>query len=254
MTAHPSDDEPRPAMTPRSHPDLAVWAGHLDEHRRCPRQFSNRIALGIPSPEPVPEAPAASLGKLTHRELEQRHERWDAHDGVALLSEPPAHHAQAVEAHVRAHLALCPAEDDARYHGGERVLATRLHDLQVVVLAIVDAVWEHPDGVIELRDYKTGAGAPTPDQDAAALVHALLGRTHWPDRQLRVTYERLADEPTTAELAVTGDTIDAALSALTAHVAALREGRWEARPGTHCQWCDYRRSCPSSLAPGEHPS
>ena len=261
-TPWPTEDRPggdedtgsRPALTRRSHPDLMVWAGHLAERRRCPRQHGNRIALGIASPDPAPVTAATTRGLLTHRELQERHDRWEAHGAVALACEAPDHHVEAVQADVRAHLDLCPAEDGARYLAGEQVLVTRLEDLGAVVLAIVDAVWEHADGTIELRDYKTGAAPPGPAEDPAALVHALLARTHWPEHPSRVTYELLADAPTTAELPVTQDTVEAALGAVGEHVAALRRGEWEARPGPHCRWCDYRRSCPSSQAAAADPS
>lgn len=236
----------------------AVWAGQLAEYAECPRAFANRIELGIPvDPEAELPAEARDVGLLAHAELEARHARSPVcgsaaggtnGDAAALCTAVPEEHATVVASHLGVHGGVCPSRRGARYLGGEQILACRLPELGAVVLAGIDAIWELPDGAVELRDYKTGAYPRDPATDPAALVHALVGRAHWPDRALRVVYERLACDPVEAGVSADPAFVDAALERVAGHVGGLRGEERQARPGPHCARCGYRWSCPESVA------
>lgn len=251
-TPAPGSNDPAPGLDGINlarEPHLTVWPSRLARLADCGRAYRNQYVLGVPGDGEV-ESLARDLGTAAHTELEERHNWPSRHDDPELLHDHPAELAPGIPGLLAAHASVCPATADppSRYLGGEQTLGWRLTDERVLLLATIDALWERPDGTIELRDYKTGANAPDPATDPAASVHALLGRAHWPDRLVRVVYERLGHDPVEAVLQVDDTVLATAAERVRTHAAALRAGDLPARPGPVCRRCEWRRTCPESLA------
>ncbi|QBI20193.1 PD-(D/E)XK nuclease family protein [Egibacter rhizosphaerae] len=251
MSAAVGEGAELPGIELAREPYITVWPSRLAELDRCGRAYRNRYVLGLRGEE-APSHPALELGLAVHRELEKRHTAPGRHDEPEPILEHDPQTLEAVARFVAAHRTVCPGgpQGDAAYRGGERTLGWRFTDERVLLLATIDAVWERPDGTIELRDYKTGGLAPDPTEDPAAAVHALLGRLTWPDRPLRVVYERLAHDPVLAAVDVDEEVVAGAARRVRHHAATLRAGDLPARPGPVCEPCPWRSTCPASVATG----
>ncbi|CAN5209977.1 hypothetical protein BH20ACT9_BH20ACT9_21630 [soil metagenome] len=215
----------------------------------CPRRFRNEHLLGVPSDaaEPAP----ASLGRLVHEELRARHDDPDRHDDARMVTGEGVRAADPVaDAAVRAHLRLCP-RGRARYLGGEVALSWAPARERLLLSGRVDALWEHPDGTVEIRDYKTGMVPTELRADFAAGVYALLVAALQPrPPRIVVSYERLVGEPAVVSVAVDRELLAAALDAVRGFAARLRAERsFAATPSPPvCRMCPYTRTCPDSLA------
>lgn len=236
-----------------SHPaHVTVWPKRVREYRICPRQYRNRL-LSVPGhPDAAGPSPGMTVGAQLHTELDRQHAVLGAaaSDGFApsdgfvhpLPADPE------LASWVAAHARWCPVDAGARYLGGERTLVWEPPGQQLTVMGRVDAVWEHADGTIEVRDYKSGAAPLDPAVDEAAAMYGLLASACWPQRPVRVTYELLA----LAEPELRSVTVDAAACAqawelVCAHAQAVRDDvAWQARPGGHCRWCPYQLVCPEA--------
>ncbi len=115
-----------------------------------------------------------------------------------------------------------------------------------VLTGRVDRLDEHPDGMLEIIDYKSSSRDVTPDdvRDSLALgCYTLLVRHHFPERRVRATlYALISGSRATVEflpeeLAVLEEDI---------HRVARRIEAEESYPpsfGPHCRGCIYNRIC-----------
>jgi hypothetical protein len=125
-----------------------------------------------------------------------------------------------------------------------------------VATARLDAVWEH-DGLLDVRDYKTGVAADhAVRDDRRARLQAWVAAAHAARRGLRVQirYEHLGADSDDPEAWQPDDgELEAIEGELREIVRAVRAEREFAgvRDVDVCRHCRYRSICPDSASPGE---
>lgn len=232
-------------------PYVVVGPSRRGDFERCPRQFLLARLLGVPG-APVEEGVETIRGVRLHEEMQRRHEDWAVHDEPqAVLPESRASGDDRLTAAISRHVAVCPAGRGASYEGGELHLLWAPQGEGFVLSGRIDALWRWPDGVLEVRDYKTGATGDDLSFDFGAAAYALLvaAQPQWRGTRhvIRVTYERLLDDPVEVSVDADAAYLRRALAAVRSFAQRLRtEGEWPPTPGDHCRWCAYRETCPSS--------
>ncbi|MDP8978019.1 MAG: PD-(D/E)XK nuclease family protein, partial [Actinomycetota bacterium] len=137
----------------------------------------------------------------------------------------------------------------ARYLGGEVVLSWAPARERILLSGRVDALWEHPDGTVEARDYKTGVVPGDLRGDFAAGAYALLVAARRPrPPRIVVSYERLTGQPAVVSVVVDRQLLAGALDAVRSFAAHLRAERaYAAAPSPPvCRMCPYAGTCPDS--------
>ncbi len=228
----------------------------LDTWSRCRREFRDRVLLSLPPSDP--EGPSEH-GLYVHQLLRFAHEHGSCHDPAHVEDVLTGHGADdRVRAEVARHVARCPRDAEAVGHEREWARANPGPPV-FMATARLDAVWAH-DGVLEVRDYKTGRVAEAALADdprawlqawVAAPVAAARGL------RLRLRYEHLATEidedpepwePGAEELAVVGDRLATTVN----EMLAERDWNGVGEPGA-CGRCRYRSICPDSAAASGEP-
>lgn len=225
--------------------------------QRCRRLFLLRNLMQLPG---VDAGPWSAEGSRIHAVLHQLHRDGSCRDPQAV-DDIVASYATGDDDRLRGfitrHRARCP--DDADYEGGEVPLARfhrEPHPL-FTVSATIDALWVH-DGVLDARDYKTGArGSGRLADDVRARVQAWLlsRRAEAKGLRLRIRYEFLAPEvdedppawePDADELAVVEEELRATAQA----IRAERDFPGASDPAI-CNWCEYRSICTAAVVTTE---
>ncbi len=218
---------------------------------RCPKQFYWTVV------RPLPRRPsaAARLGHDIHRWIEIRSV------GQGRLDDPeepvdlaPEEIGEPVAAHERPSHGV-PLEEKlkrtwqaSRFSGmiprfTEQDFVIALPD-GLLVRGRIDAVYVHQDGTWELVDYKTGREPDEADTVARLqlAIYSLAAQEIWKvdPGKLRLTYFYLAsgraDPIPATELTTT-------LADLTAMFGQVQAGKFEPRPGSNCNSCDFLRFC-----------
>src|SRR5262245_38616195 len=237
---------------------LPLSASAIETWRRCPREFLDAHVLGVPSSD---EGRPPDYGTLVHAMLEQIHKHGSCHD-KAHVEEVLALHDidadNAVATAVTRHSGRCPSPALDEWHEVEAVRFSKAPPPQFIVTGRFDAVWQH-DGLLELRDYKTGAVvSERVADDPRARLQAWLAapRAQRLGLQLRIRYEHLAPEVADDPEAFEPDEedLDAIGEELRAVAAAIHEAAAAGTfPGTAeadvCGTCRYRSICPESAVP-----
>lgn len=232
-------------------PHVVVGPSRRSDFERCPRRYMLGRLLKVRG---LPEAEGleAVRGSAVHAELKHRH------DILALHDEPEPQLAEAIELGdplvaraLRSHAGVCPASHGASYLGGELTLLWAPPRERLLLHGRIDALWEWPGGVLEIRDYKTGAVGDDLTYDFSARVYALLvaadPRWRGGKRIVRVTFERLLDDPVEVSIDADAAFLKDAIGAVRSFADRLRtEREWPAQAGEHCERCPYRNSCPAS--------
>jgi RecB family exonuclease len=239
-----------PALLTLSPTALETW-------HRCPREWRNHRLLNLPASDHLHPT---SHGLYLHDLLRHVHEHGSCHD--------PAHVAEVLAANggdaraaeeIDRHAARCPQDAEAIAHEREWV---RVNATPPVFLATarLDAVWLR-DGVLEVRDYKTGSRViDTLRDDPRARLQAWVAAPRAVEHgaRLRIRYEYLAAEvaddpeswePDDDELAAIDLELRDTVATMRAN-AASRDWAGVADPEV-CGRCRYRSICPDSAAPSE---
>jgi hypothetical protein len=237
---------------------VTVTASSLEHWRRCRRLYRSRHLLGLPE---LDAGSDTGVGLLVHRLLEEVHLSGSCSDerhvaGVVEALAPG--HAARLDEYVARHASRCPsaAGPDAVAWCGHEFEVARFHHLPVpmwMATGKIDAAWA-VDGVLEVRDYKTGrVFHDRVGDDLAARVQvwlvAPLAASH--GCRLRVVYEHLdpaADqwpepyEPEPDDV----DAIGGELAGLVAEIVAETEFAGVSFPSI-CGPCGYRSICPDAV-------
>ncbi len=232
---------------------LTITPSAVEAWSRCRRLWQNQYVLRIPASD---EGPPGVHGQRVHDLLRRLHDDGPCDDPARIEDVVALHGGEArVRAELSDHARRCPIGAESF---GHEVTLVRLHprNPHFIASARLDAVWIH-DGVLDVRDYKTGAVATTRvADDARARVQAWVAEpvAAAEGLGLRVRYEHLATEivedpeewaPEADDLAAVGDW-------LAGLAAAMRTE--EPFPGVAdavvCRACRYRSVCPDSATPG----
>jgi hypothetical protein len=245
------------AMT-RLLPDIvSLTPSTYDDFLRCPRLLLNGTLLGIPPSDP---APATDQGLLVHDMLERIHAAGSCHDDAHVRDVLETH--GAANDHVRAivarHARRCPgAASDRQAHEWTHARFHLQPAPMFMATARIDAIWVH-DGLLDARDYKTGARradrvADIPAAHVQAFVLADAARRR--GLRLRLRYEYLQaeidDDPEPWDL--DDDDLGPLEEELRRAVARMwSDDEWRGVAEVElCRTCRYRSICRDSAAPGE---
>jgi CRISPR/Cas system-associated exonuclease Cas4 (RecB family) len=193
---------------------------------------------------------ASSIGLWVHEELDQRHRVPAVHHQLDPVQQDRPDDPAAARA-IRRHLEVCPGQDGARYLGGELDLRWFHPGKAILLTGRIDALWEHDDGVIEVRDYKTGRPSSSIQDDVGVEMYAFLAAAHHPGRRLRISYEFLGDHQVPEDsdrvvsVEVTPDLLRTAQQRIEWTAGQIRkEQTFPASPSALlCRSCPFRRSC-----------
>jgi hypothetical protein len=235
-------------------PIIKLSPSGTENWHECHRLYLNKKLLGVPASD---ADTGVFVGLDTHRVLEELHSHSRCSDDdhlEALLHETPGEHASAIKHHVERHRLQCPAgpSTDWGCHEHTAVRASLRTTPRWVVSAKLDAVWAH-DGILDVRDYKTGRPIEHDLSDdiatrLQAFVIAPVAEKH--SLRLRLSHENLAPgapgdrdwwEPEAEDLeSIRGD-----LNRLAAEIAA--EVSFDGVADSYfCSSCSYRSICPDT--------
>lgn len=233
---------------------LRLTPSALEAWHRCRRLWRAQYLLSLPpSDSPAPSA----HGHLVHDLLRLLHAAGPCDHPERIDDVVAAHGGDArVRTELRDHARRCPAGARALGHEFTRV---RLHPRHpsFVATARVDAAWIH-DGLLDVRDYKTGALSHdrlADDPRARLQAWVMQPVAESLGLALRLRYEYLATEiaedpddwePDAADL----DAVEADLVSWASEMRAESEWAGVADPAI-CRTCRYRSICPHSATPGE---
>jgi hypothetical protein len=235
---------------------LRITPTSVDSWRRCRRAWwLNELTVAASD-----ETGSPDHGQLVHDVLRFVHARGSCHD-AAHVDEVLASHggSERLRDEIARHTERCPSPTEALGHeiSVSRFTAARPALHSFLATARLDAVWVH-DGLLDARDYKTGAvWTPRVADDARAWLQAwvLIPYAEKHDLRLRLRYEHLAaeinEEPEPWE--PDADDVVALEERLRAEVIAMREERDFAgvADASVCSHCRYKSICRDSAAPGE---
>jgi RecB family exonuclease len=120
---------------------------------------------------------------------------------------------------------------------------------RVRVQGVVDRLSISPDGVWEIRDYKTGAYLPTQqqlDRDRQLALYQIGVQHAWPEAQrVQLVWHYLAHD-----LELRSERTPEQLDAVRRDVLDLvgrieRDQEFATSVGQHCDWCSYKPVCPA---------
>ncbi|HVJ96778.1 MAG TPA: PD-(D/E)XK nuclease family protein [Acidimicrobiia bacterium] len=234
-------------LTPSNYSDF-LW---------CPRLFYIGSLLNVP-PSDTPFR-SADQGLLVHDVLERVHTTGTCRDGanVQAALEHFESDTPQMRGFVERHANRCPQEFEREAHEVDRVRFHREPPPMFLATARIDAVWIH-DGVLDVRDYKTGAGREQGlSEDPRAKVQAwVMARdARRTGLRLQLRYEYLQPEtdddpepwePDDDDLAQIDDELRRAVASM------WDEEDWRGvNEADACGKCRYRSICRDSAAPAE---
>jgi RecB family exonuclease len=229
---------------------LVATATRIRDFQTCPRRYWLRWVIGVAAPEDdlVTDLAPSEIGLAVHAELHERHAQSLARHGDPgfVAGDADVGDERVLDA-VLAHGPMCPDVSGATYLGGEIDLRWFHPRKALLVTGRVDALWEWPDGTIEIRDYKTGLCADDLRADLPAGIYGALGAAAYPGRPVRVSYERLgSSEPAVITLDVPDQLIRDVVERLDSYAVSVRqEATFAPTPSAAaCGQCVYRSTCP----------
>ena len=232
---------------------LSLTPSSVEAFERCRRLWRSQHALSVPPSDG--SAPGAH-GQAVHDLLRQLHRDGPCDEAARIEDIVQAHGAgERVYAELRSHARRCPS--GATSYGHE-FTPSRLYNRppHFIASARIDAAWIH-DGLLDVRDYKTGAvwhSRVADDARARLQAWVLAPIAERRGLRLRLRYEHLATEvdEDPDDWEPDADDLDAVQQELMTLVETIRtETEWRGVSDAEtCRWCRYRSICPDSALPG----
>ena len=130
-----------------------------------------------------------------------------------------------------------------KHLGLEKPFTLRLNGIKFY--GKIDRIDENPDGGVEIIDYKTGQTKTQKDvdKDAQVSIYAIAAKEAFGLNPTLLSYyfvesgQKLSTTRTPEQLAEQKEQIFSVME-------DIKKGNFEATPGMHCNWCDYRDICP----------
>lgn len=248
-----------------SHTRLAVY-------ETCPRQYKFQYVDGVEVPDEA-EAVQLFLGARVHEALEALHRellrgrllsldelvstfrhhwerQWPKRVRFPNPDDTAETYRRAGERHLSDYYRRYQPFDRERTVAVERQLLFPLDpEERVRVQGFVDRLSVSPDGVWEIRDYKTGAYLPTQqqlDRDRQLALYQIGVQHAWPEaRRVQLVWHYLAHD---LELRSerTGEQLEAVRRDVLGLVERIEaETEFPTAVGAHCDWCAYKPVCPA---------
>ncbi len=243
---------------PSEAPFNRLSASAIETYDTCPLQFKLDREWRIPRKIPA----ALHYGAAMHRVLKAYFDaiRFDRETSVETLIE--AFRSMMLEARLedayqfdlyvsQGELQLREFVDSVKRKGAPRVLRLEepfeLQVGDVVVAGRVDRVDELPDGRVAITDYKTGKSRSQEDADKSLQLsmYALAATEKWGYSVASLMFYNLEENVPVAtfrnqaQLAETKAKVESVAGSIAA-------GKFDPRPGFHCNFCAYRNLCPAT--------
>lgn len=252
-------------MTVYSHTRLGVY-------ETCPRQYKFQYVDEVDVPDEE-EAIQLFLGSRVHEALEAlhrehlrgrllsldevlhtyRHEwerQWPKRVRFPNPDDRPETYRAAGERHLTDYYRRYQPLDREQTVAVERQLVFPLDpEGRVRVQGYIDRLSVAPDGVWEIRDYKTSAYLLTQqqvDRDRQLALYQIGVQHAWPEaRRVQLVWHFLAHdlELRSARTAEQLDHVRRDVLGLVGEIQAEQD--FATRVGTHCGWCPYKPICPA---------
>lgn len=230
----------------------AYSPSRLHVFQTCARRYYYQYVIKLPTKQGA----AQSVGISLHGALEEVQqaggvERTGLDGALALLAarwESEGFETPEAEAEARKKAEALLAAYLARFGEGpgvpvliEQKLEARYQD--VPLLGIVDRVDRHPDGTLELIDYKSGRKAITPAVEQQLAIYRFLVAQKLGETPARVAIHHLAtNERIPVERSAEEWEVLLARAARDARAIEAEEN-FDPCTGRHCEWCDFNHRC-----------
>ena len=226
----------------------------IDTYKTCPLQYKYRYVLGIPS---LPNH-ALSFGNTIHSTLKDFH--------TALMFEPVSldKFYSFYEKNWQPAGYLDDAHRSLRFESGKKLLEHYWHknkDLRQNPLALeksfnvkiggikfygkIDRIDPVSNGGVEIIDYKTGTPKDQKevDKDDQVAYYAIAAREALGLVPKKLTYY-FVENGTQVSTTRSQKQLDEKKAEVKEAVEKIANSEFNATPGMHCNWCDYKTVCP----------
>lgn len=239
-------------------PGIEISYSRVNTYRTCPWKYKLVYEDGLHTPP----NPFISLGLSIHRALDDFHKRNGASLDELLESYNQAWVNEGF---------LSPQQTQEFYERGQRMLedywkrsAGRASEILCLekefsfrlgkntLRGIIDRIDRHPDGAIEIIDYKTHAELWTQekvDSDLQLSLYALACRRMLGKMPATVSYYFLARDCKMSTRR-TERQMDEAVQLVTATAEKIKDREFTPNRA-HCSRCDFRKTCNHSTASGK---
>lgn len=240
---------------------MNLSATRIENYETCPLRFKMEADWNLPG-EPVP---AMQFGNAVHTALKGYYD--------ALLANRPLTREQFLNI-FEEQLSISPFDDPHQkelyrsqgiaqlgefYHlrnhePAPHVLATEKFFELIVngvkVIGRIDRTDRLPDGSIAIVDYKTGSPRDQEDADKSLQlsIYALAAEQEMNQLPSRLAFYNL-ETNSPSETRRTPEELAAVKHKITEVAAAIAEGRFDPKPGLHCNSCGFREVCPVQEEP-----
>jgi hypothetical protein len=236
---------------------LRLTPTSLEAWRRCPRAWHDQYLLSVPASD---EGGSPDHGQLVHDVLRFVHDHGSCHDDAHLTDVLDTHGGSPrLREEIVRHAERCPSPAEALGHEMDvaRFAPASPATYSFLATARLDAVWIH-DGLLDARDYKTGAvltSRVADDPRAWVQLWVLAPIAARRGLRLRLRYEHLSadidEDPDPWE--PDDDELADAEARLRREIVAMRDapGWTGVADAEVCRFCRFRSICPDSATPGE---
>ncbi|HKJ36511.1 MAG TPA: ATP-dependent DNA helicase [Solirubrobacterales bacterium] len=255
------------AFLPRRGDGLGLSASDIDLYRTCPLKYKFARVFAIPQEPTINQR----FGILIHQVLDRYHSEElrgfggaesDGSDGIGRLL-------ALFEAGWRRQ-GFGSSDDELQYRDRAVAALARYHERHTAgaarpvwlerafsfnigehsIRGRIDRVDRHPDGALELIDYKTGA-PKRPEEltdDVQIPLYRIGVREAWGVDAADGSYWYVLDDEK-VPVAGEADDLERVERTVLEVAAGIDDQDFEPRPSfENCSWCDYRLICPASEA------
>ncbi len=239
---------------------MSLSATRIENYETCPLRFKMEADWNLPG-EPVP---AMQFGNAVHTALKGYYD--------AVMAGRPLTREQFLNI-FQEQLSISPFDDshqkelyrlqgidqlgefyDLRNHEVPRVLATEkffeLNVNGVKVIGRIDRTDRLPDGSIAIVDYKTGSPRDQEDADNSLQlsIYALATEQEMKELPARLAFYNL-ETNSASETQRSPEQLAEVKQKIIRVADAIAAGRFNPKPGLHCNSCGFREVCPVQEEP-----
>ncbi len=226
----------------------------IDTYKTCPLMYKYRYVLNVPTPP----SHALSFGSTIHDTLRDFHQK---------LMFKPVSLEEVYEIYEKNWQPLGYLNEEhrqERFNSGKEILANyyktfmqnpvtpleveRPFNIKIEGIKFygrIDRIDPNSDGGVEIVDYKTGSTKTQKDvdKDDQVAFYAIAAREALKLNPTKLTYyflesgEKVSTTRTPEELEKKREEVKDVID-------EIKKGKFEATPGMHCSWCDFKEICP----------